>query len=198
MIPPETQPPPTAQRSASLRVFLRFWHGTFKDAWFYVAAVILIVNVGYTYRPQLQIVASAAGGDDPLQTYLALSNPGAWTLYNVVVGCRVYAGDRLMLDASDNSMVSQPGAPAQGPVTVTKLIPTQVATRDCGAGSTSSLVRIVIPPALLRVDVSASYRWAWSMFGGGPKIFHFDTRQVASGKFILVPDVEERQPKPQG
>jgi hypothetical protein len=177
--PQKTQEQPSSAPRRSLRSVLSFADRTFRNVWFYVAAVSLVFNVVYTFRPQLTVsVASAIG--NPQASLFSLSNIGSWTLYDVDMRCLV--GSERMTNVL--ILDSRNGATRGGNPLIAELAPGQTATRDCGASPP-------LPPAS-KIDLVISYTWLWGLKSASVTK-HFDTRLVGRA-LILVPDVENPSP----
>jgi hypothetical protein len=175
--PPLTDPPPIQRRS--LRTRLSWFDKTFRDVWFYVAAASLVLNITYTFRPQLTI-QSASPLDNPAASLFSITNNGFWTLYDVAFYCAINGNV-----SSGNIISRDDSSAAEGNGLVSILPPGQTATRDCGA--TAGMGRH-IPPGSVRIDLLIVYKWAWGL-RTSPTTRHFDTRRVGD-HVILVPDVE--------
>ena len=115
---PTPTPAPQAQasltRATSLQKTLSFAHGTFKDIWFYVAAVSLIFNIMYTFRPQIIVQAATVSDNDPLATLFTITNQSAWTFYDVDMTCVIWSGDKKLVTLSNNAGQSMAGAAIEG------------------------------------------------------------------------------------
>ena len=177
---PETpEPLSTGQAQGqprSLRTHLSWFDKTFRNVWFYVAAILLVVNLTYNFRPQLTI-QSASPIDNPLAAWFTITNNGPWTLYEVGFFCDVNG------TVSSGNLVSRgPDAAPEGDIPIDVFPSGQTATRDCAA------VTNHIPPDDVRIDLLITYKWLWGMTQGH-LTRHFDTRRVQR-HVILVPDVE--------
>lgn len=164
---------------------LSFAHGTFKDIWFYLAAVSLVFNIIYTFRPQLVVQAATSLDTNPLAALFTLTDQSPWTFYNVSMECIIWNGVQKLGTVKNNTFQLPYGAPATGNQTIEVLEAYKPATRDCGFAG----IKFNRPsPALTKIDLNLSYDW---LFGYKTKLsnWHFDTRKVGD-KFILVPDVE--------
>ena len=190
MQPPQMQSPPPPGQRQSLRSFLRAFDASFRNVWFYVAVMLLIINVSYTFRPQLQISASSIVTNDPAATLFTLINIGPWTLTNIEVGCDIFAGDQLILRSADIQIERSPEAALLGSSRISALAQGDPATRDCGISLTRDLDHVTVAPAVLRIDVFAFYSWFWGIWRSDAVVRHFNTRGVGEGRYILVPDVE--------
>lgn len=167
---------------------LSFIDKTFRDVWFYIAAVSLVVNMTYTFRPQLIINPTSPISDSrPLSTLFTITNAGAWTLYNVKIQCDVWDGQNFRGSFSRIPIEDEPGTPIIGSIDVDELVPTITATRDCGLAS-SYVTLDNIDYKKLRIDINISYYWLWG-YRSSSITHHFNTR-VTDSKIILVPDVE--------
>jgi len=192
---PTPTPAPQAQasltRAPSLQKTLSFAHGTFKDIWFYVAAVSLIFNIMYTFRPQIIVQAATVSDNDPLATLFTITNQSAWTFYDVDMTCVIWDGDKKLVTLSNNSEIGVSGSAPSGNPIIEILEPYKPATRDCG-----TMGRLFhfsgMNPEAIRIDTIMSYKWLFG-YKGKETSFHFSTRH-AGPKFILVPDVESPFP----
>ena len=179
---------PTEAPKSPRRHFLKSFDVGFRNVWFYVAAFVLIINLSYTFRPQLQIQASTLADSDPLGTLFTFVNNGAWTLYDVQIHCTLYKGLRVALQASNITNQVSPNASVTGSGIITVLRSTDPATRDCGIGQ-NGRVRVILPPSPeIAIDLDVQYRWLFGLLTERQRS-PFDTRKVGS-RFILVPDVQ--------
>lgn len=172
---PPVGPPPLQPRT--LRRRLSWLDKTFRNVWFYIAVALALVSATYSFRPQL-VVQVASPLDNPTAALFTLTNNGAWTLYNLTLGCEF--NDTLLID--DSAKFRGLHSIIEGNPTIDSLSPGQSATRDC------STVKINIPQATVRIDFIVSYNWMWGI-STSHLTRHFDTRRVG-GHIILVPDVE--------
>jgi len=181
---PEQQKSPLG---GSLRSRLSFLDKTFRDWWFYVAAITLVVNLSYTFRPQLQVQSSSTPDSNPLETLFTLSNISPWPLRNVKLTCVLYNGENILGTFANNTIKPSLNAPAQGNPDIDDLPAGQPATRDCGFGN-GGIARHGIDMRSVRLNTIISYEW---FFWPRPLslIQHFNTRMIGR-HLILVPDVE--------
>jgi hypothetical protein len=180
-----TQPPPRTRWW-----WLRILDKTLRDAWFYVAAASLVVNIIYTFRPQIIVQATSPITEQkPISTLFALTNNGAMTLYDVQIRCDVWDGDTFRGSFSRIPVTSTPSAPISGSIDIVELAPTDVATRDCGFASNGTVLENMHYESM-RIDIIITYDWLWG-YRPGSASHHFDTR-VIEGKIVLVPDVENK------
>ena len=177
--PQQTQEQPLPSPRRPLRSTLSFADRTFRNVWFYVAALSLIINLTYTFRPQIGVQASSVI-DDPLASLFTLSNNGPWTLYNVSMSCALTNGQRPLIYSEGNMVFTSPSSAIAGNPDIDVMPPGQTATRDCGFP-----VHMSGP---IRIDVTISYKWLWGFISNGTT-HHFDTRYI-HGHLILVPDLE--------
>ena len=180
--PPQAPQPPLATQAQvpprSLRTRLSWFDKTLRNVWFYVAAASLVLNITYTFRPQITI-QSASTIDNPSESLFIITNNGFWTLYDVAFYCAVNG------NVSSGNIISRDESSApEGNGLVSIFSPGQTATRDCGGMALGRRV----PPDSVRIDLLIVYKWAWGIFTS-PLKRHFDTRRV-QGHVILVPDVE--------
>jgi hypothetical protein len=180
-------PPPTITPIKPPLSFLVFADKTFRDFWFYVAVAFLVVNLTYTFRPQIATQVAATQNDDPLNTLYSVYNPGAWTLYNVGMTCVVWNGQQRLATLSNNTLVASRDAPAGGNPNIAILSPGEMATRDCGTGH-NFITFGNLKPEAIRIDLEFSYDWFWGLHRS-TTTRHFNTRRFQD-HIILVPDVE--------
>jgi hypothetical protein len=189
--PPQTseQPPQPQEQGRPLRLgpVLSWLHRTFRDVWFYVAAVSLVMNIVHTFRPQLSIEIGATIPNQPASTLFTLANTGSWTLHNITLKCSIWTGHRWIV-SEGNIVTSSPTSAMAGNPEIRSLSPAEIATRDCA-----------VPPFIsvpanesIRIDVSSKFDW---FFARGSEIRHFDMRSFG-GNLILVHDVEFRPDLP--
>lgn len=187
----ERRTPPQVE---GLRSHLSFLDKTFRNWWFYVAAVSLVVNLTYTFRPQLQIQSSTINSN-PLDTLFTIANTGPWRLRDIMLTCELYDGNT-SITSENNTLKLSHNAPAQGNPNIDELYAGHSATRDCGLGR-----GLFVLPSLnmrtIRINTIISYRWfLWPTPTRLTQ--HFNTRQIDT-HLILVPDVEpmaEASPSP--
>jgi hypothetical protein len=165
---------------------------TFRNVWFYIAAVSLVVNMVYAFRPQPTVQSGAALVDsNPLTTLFTVSNNGAFTLYNVRIQCEIFDGDIPRGTFSRMPVPPEGNAPVTGSIDVDELTPTDTATRDCGFKDDNATLK-GLNPKTTRINIIISYDYFW-----GAKSFisshHFNTRVIGT-RVILVPDVEPKKP----
>lgn len=162
-----------------LRPVLSWLHQTFRDVWFYVAAVSLVLNLVHTFRPELSVQIGATIPNHPGSTLFTLTNSGSWTLYDINTKCSIWTGYNWII-SEGNIVVSKPTSAFAGNPDIRSLRPTEIATQDCS---------IEFPANdLIWIDISSTFDW---FFGHGAATRHFDMRKFG-GNLILVPDVEFR------
>lgn len=187
---PTLQEQLTPPQGGDLRSRLSFLDKTFRDWWFYVAAVSLVVNLTYTFRPQIQVKSSTMS-QDPLETLFTISNTGPWPLRDVKMICVLSDGNRNIKSENNTTKLSR-NAPAQGNPNLEELPSGHSATRDCGFSHGIHLRNIDMRS--IRINIITSYRWPlWPAPINVEE--HFNSRQIGE-RFILVPDVEPRPKSP--
>jgi hypothetical protein len=181
---PRTPEPSSLDRAPGpprpLKTRLSWLDKTFRDVWFYIAAILVVVNLTYNFRPQLTIQSSSPA-DHPQATLFTVSNNGPWTLYEVNFFCEING-----ILTTGNTVSRTPGSAVAGDAPVAILPSGQTATRDCATVVTNT------PPDNVRIDLFISYNWLWG-FKSGLLTRHYDTRRM-QGHVILVPDVEAAVP----
>ena len=177
------QPPIVQAQAQKLRLkpSLSWLHRTLRDAWFYVAAISLIFNLGHTFKPQLSIQIGETIPNQPAFTLFTLTNTGTWTLNNIDTKCIIFTGNT-WITSQGNIFMPTTTSPEVGNPDIRSLRPTDIATQDCIMGGKISFTA---NPSF-RIDIDSQYDW---FFGHGDTVRHFDMRSFG-GKFILVPDVE--------
>jgi hypothetical protein len=183
--PAQPKEPPAEVRSLRLAPVLSCLHRTFRDVWFYVAVVALIVNLVHTFRPQLSVQIGATIPNQPASTLFTLTNTGSWTLYNITTTCSIWTG-RQWIISEGNVVAPNRDAAMAGNPDIRALTPSDIATQDCAVAMKTPT------PTSIRIDINSKFSW---FFGSGHAGRHFDVRNI-SGVLILVPDVESRPDLP--
>jgi hypothetical protein len=175
------QPPLPQEQVPTIRLgpVLSWLHRTFRDVWFYVAAVSLVLNLVHTFRPEVSVQIGATIPNQPASTLFTITNTGSWTLYNITTKCSIWTGHNWIISA-DNIVLSEPNSAMAGNSTTRSLRPTEIATKDCSVSMPAN--------DSIRIDISSTFDW---FFGHGNATRHFDMRRFG-GNLILVPDVEFR------
>jgi hypothetical protein len=171
--PLQTPEPPTEGHNKRPATNLKFFDKAFRDVWFYVAALCLVLNVTYTFRPQLSISSLAFDERNPASTLFVLTNIGAWTLYNVDTRCDIDVGT--MHVTSISNLTSEGGN-----TIIDVLDRGEPATKDCAFGLRTNVN--------LRIAVSVSYNWFFGLLPG-TVVRNFRTRPFA-GHLLIIPDVK--------
>ena len=109
----KTQGPQSPVRQRFLRELLGVVHRTIRDVWFYIAALLLVLNVYNTFSPHLSIQASTTANNNPLDTLFTLTNNGPLSLYKVEMTCKIWNGQRLLITLTNVSF-STANWPARG------------------------------------------------------------------------------------
>jgi len=170
--------------------WLSIFDKTFRDLWFYVAAVSLVVNMVLAFRPQPIIQSGAALVDsNPLTSLFSLTNNGILTIYNIKIQCDVWDGDQFRGSFSRIPIQTAPKAPLNGSWDIDELSPTATATRDCGIESGNVILKD-LDPKTTRLDIVIYYEYFWGYMQSRAS-HHFNTRLV-NNRAILVPDIETR------
>jgi hypothetical protein len=189
--PPQrpAQPTKTQAEGRQLRrgPVLSWLHRTFRDLWFYVAAVALIVNLVHTFRPQLSVQIGATIPNQPASTLFTLTNTGSWTLYNITTTCSIWTGRRWII-SEGNVVAPNPNAAMAGNPDIRSLAPLDIATQDCAM----AMITRIPANESIRININSKFIW---FFGNGHAGRHFDVRNIG-GVLILVPDVESRPDLP--
>jgi hypothetical protein len=187
--PEEKQETETQHRPKHQIMNLKYFDTSFRNVWFYFAAFALILNLSYTFRPQINIQASASADNDPLGTLFTLSNISPWTLYNIDATCTLFQGSEKIYSLMNNEVHERPETPALGNPRIRELQAGQTATRDCGTGNNSIGIRIGnLDIKSLRINLDVSYDWFFGLMRNN-NTRHFNTRLV-KGSIVLIPDVE--------
>lgn len=158
--------------------------------WLFPSIVIVLLQFAYSYRPRLSIEPNVTVTEgDPASTLFRIINTGPLHLNNIKVTCVIDTSSVKHLMLGSNITIDGAGhVTGNGPIST--LDRGATATRDCGAGSASSFVRIApYDPLSLRLDIVVTYNWPFIPIPDGLTL-HFTVRRIADGKTVLVPDVE--------